>query len=597
MTKLPIRRVLLAVFALCVIAPRSLPQQAGSASIEGIVAKLGTNDPIPGAVVELSKPGGTTNAPSEIQKVTTGDDGKFAFRNLQPGEYRLVATRAGGTYNPGKYGQRDPQSPGTPLTLSTAQRMTAVRLEMAATGAISGHVYDRNGEPVPYARVLAMQDWYHEGNRLLDFVQAVQTNDRGEYRLFWLPPGRYYVAARPEDTQSSSTTTFVNTPDRPASYFEEVTMAPPLTRSIVDNEVVLETYRLTFYGGQTDPLKAPSLEVRPGITTPGIDIPLAAGTMRARKIQGTVINGATGQPAPGAYVSALPRLFMSSRIAPNATADANGKFTIGGLTSEAYNLHFRTAAGTGTGTLFGFLGIDAGTADLENLSLVAKPGVPITGKVSFDGRPASDNDPDLPRLQIAIVQDPGINGVPTPPPATVAGNGSFTVQNVGPVGWDFEIYVNGALPPSTYVKSIKLGTQDVLNAKYYPEAGESQRGGLHVDGPVNQPLEIVLGIGTGTIEGTALDDKQQPAPYRTVVLLPDVPLRHRFDLHLVTTSDTFGKFRLQNITPGSYKLFAFDRIDNGAWEDATVMQGFEGGGYPIRIQENGKESVELRIVR
>jgi hypothetical protein len=46
---------------------------------------------------------------------------------------------------------------------------------------------------VAYARVLAMQDWYHEGNRLLDFVQTVQTNDRGEYRLFWLPPGDYRV--------------------------------------------------------------------------------------------------------------------------------------------------------------------------------------------------------------------------------------------------------------------------------------------------------------------------------------------------------------------------------------------------------------------
>ncbi len=49
-----------------------------------------------------------------------------------------------------------------------------------------------------------MQDWYHEGNRLLNFIQAVQTNDLGEYRLFWLPPGRYYVAARPEDSQNAT---------------------------------------------------------------------------------------------------------------------------------------------------------------------------------------------------------------------------------------------------------------------------------------------------------------------------------------------------------------------------------------------------------
>jgi hypothetical protein len=574
------------------LTPAFVSLQTGSASIEGIVVNLGTNDPISGVIVELSKPSATPGTPPDAVTVTTGDDGKFVFRSLVPGEYRLVAVKPGGTYNPARYGQRNPRSPGTPLTLSSAQTMKDVRLEMAATGAITGRIYDRSGEPVAYARVLAMQDWYHEGNRLLNFVQAVHTNDRGEFRLFWLPPGRYYVGVRPEDPQVAGTTTFVNTPDRPGQYFEEVSSMPPLSRTIVDNEVVLETYELTFYGGQTNPLRAQPIDVRPGTTVPGIDIPLAGGTVRARKIQGTVINGATGQPAAGAYISALPRIFMANRVAPNATADANGRFTIRGLTSEGYNLHFRT----GTGNLFGFQAIDSGTGDVENITLVAKPGVPIKGKISFDGRPPTDNDPDLPRLQVRIVQDPGIAGVPTPPPATPAGDGSFTVQNVGPLGWDFEIYVQGNRPPGTYVKSIKLGTQDILNTKFYPEVGDSQRGGLHVDGPTDQLLEIVLGLGTGTIEGVAVDAKQQIAPYRTVVLLPDVPLRHRFDLHRTTTTDTTGKFRLPNVTPGAYKIFVFDNIPAGAWEDSFLMQGYEGGGRSLRIQENGKENLELRVI-
>ena len=577
------------------LSPSLLSIQMGSASIEGVVVVLGTNDPISGAVVELSKTSNTTGTPIwEAVKVTTGDDGKFAFRSLAPGEYRLVAVKPGGTYNPARYGQRTPRSTGTPLVLSSAQVMKDVRLEMAATGAITGRIYDRSGEPVAYARVLAMQDWYHEGNRLLSFVQAVQTNDRGEFRLFWLPPGKYYVGVRPEDPQIAATTTFVNTPDFSGQYFEEVSSIAPLSRTIVDNEVVLETYELTFYGGGTNPLRAQPIDVRPGTTVPGIDIPLAGGTVRARKIQGTVINGATGQPAPGAYISALPKIFMASRVAPNTTADANGKFTIRSLTSEGYNLHFRT--GTGPGSLFGFQAIDAGTDDIENISLVAKPGVPIKGRVSFDGRPPTDNDPDLPRLRIALVQDPGIAGVPSPPQATPAGDGSFTVQNVGPLGWDFEIYVQGIRPPGTYVKSIKMGTQDILNAKFYPEVGDSQRGGLHVDGPVDQLLEIVLGLGTGTIEGVALDAKQQIVPYRTVVLLPDVPLRHRFDLHRTTTTDTSGRFRLPNVTPGSYKIFAFDNIPPGAWEDATMMLGYEGGGRSIRVQENSKDNLELRVI-
>src|SRR5688572_21603890 len=254
------RRILIsAVLIIAGLPLATRSAQLGSGSVEGLVVKLGSSDPVPGAVVELSfrPPGSPLQVAPQVQTIVTGDDGKFAFRNLPATEYRLVATRPGGTYNPAQYGQRDPRSQGTPLSLTEGEALKDVRLEMAVTSAITGRVFDRNGEPVPYARVLAMQHWYHEGNRLLDFVQVVHTNDRGEYRLFWLPPGRYYVAARPEALPViAGATTFVNTPDRIALYHEEVSTIPPIDRTIQDNEVVAETYELTFYGGETNPLRA-----------------------------------------------------------------------------------------------------------------------------------------------------------------------------------------------------------------------------------------------------------------------------------------------------------------------------------------------------
>ena len=38
-----------------------------------------------------------------------------------------------------------------------------------------------------------------DGQRRLYTLNAVQTNDQGEFSLFWLPPGEYYVSAVPED--------------------------------------------------------------------------------------------------------------------------------------------------------------------------------------------------------------------------------------------------------------------------------------------------------------------------------------------------------------------------------------------------------------
>ena len=80
------------------------------------------------------------------------------------------------------------------------------------------------------------------------------------------------------------------------------------------------------------------------------------------------------------------------------------------------------------------------------------------------------------------------------------------------------------------------------------------------------------------------------------MLLPDVPLRHRFDLYRVTTTDTSGRFRLQNVTPGAYKIFAWDQIESGAWEDVSVMQLYEGGGQTLRVQENSQQTMELKVI-
>src|SRR5213076_2520620 len=57
------------------------------------------------------------------------------------------------------------------------------------------------GEPLEKAQVMAMRSVYKNGRRTLTIVQAVESDDRGEYRLFWLAPGRYYVGARPDIPQ------------------------------------------------------------------------------------------------------------------------------------------------------------------------------------------------------------------------------------------------------------------------------------------------------------------------------------------------------------------------------------------------------------
>src|SRR5204863_188047 len=68
-------------------------------------------------------------------------------------------------------------------------------------GTISGRVFDRDGEPLANVTVEALKYSYQEGQRVLNGVQTARTNDLGEYRLFWLQPGQYFVSATPPEGQ------------------------------------------------------------------------------------------------------------------------------------------------------------------------------------------------------------------------------------------------------------------------------------------------------------------------------------------------------------------------------------------------------------
>src|SRR5262245_10364556 len=170
------------------------PQQSqqSTGSIEGSIVKFGTTDPIPRARV-LLRPSNNQNA----QAITADDGGRFAFRDLAPGQYRISVTRDG--YVASEYGQRSPTGSGVPITLSAQQQFKDARIALTPAGTISGRVLNRYGEPAGNANVQALRYTYQDGKRILTPVQTIRTNDLGEYRLFWMTPGQYIVSAQGVD--------------------------------------------------------------------------------------------------------------------------------------------------------------------------------------------------------------------------------------------------------------------------------------------------------------------------------------------------------------------------------------------------------------
>ena len=587
--------------------PLPVPQSTAPATVEGVVVKFGTREPIAGARVQLdlqvdplrdSQPPPGSPPPVIPPPVhiaaTTGVDGKFVLDNVTPGEYRLYAFRNGSGYVPGEYGQRSPTGRGISFELKAGQKIADVQLALTPTGTIAGRAYDRDGEPAGHAVVQALRPVYRDGNRSLTIVQAVLTNDRGEYRLFWLPPGQYYVSAKAglgatSPARPSGREPFgamfspvrITEPARVVT-FEEASSPVVLSRTLATGEVVEELQVPVYYPGTTDAAGATRIDLRSGGSADGIDISVAAGSIRTHRVRGIVT--ANGQSVAGAQVLAIPHTSDPSIVIASDRSNPDGTFEISGVVPGSY---FVFADNRG---MTGGVAIQVGDANVDNVAIAVTSGFRLSGRIIVDGRSRTGGDPNVANLRVTLRRDPDILGMPSagpsfsPPPAA---DGSFVLEGVA--SGDFRVTLgrpgpSPSLPQDAYIKSMRMGTADVLE------------NGLHLSSQPRDPLEIVIGANGGSITGMVVNTRREPVPGIAVVVVPDLPDRSKSDRYKRVSSDGSGRFRVQDLAPGDYTLFAWEDIEEGAWHDPDVIRAYEGRGTSVRIREGSDESVQLTAI-
>ncbi len=132
----------------------------------------------------------------------TDSAGRFRVENLPPGKYTINAAR--GDYFDAKGAD----------TVVGSGKTADVALSMIPGATISGRVLNPAGRPMPNATVTAYSLSYQNGLPVLDPNDAATSDDRGDYRIFWLPPGEYYVGATPRSTLPARTSSNVVTLSR-----------------------------------------------------------------------------------------------------------------------------------------------------------------------------------------------------------------------------------------------------------------------------------------------------------------------------------------------------------------------------------------------
>jgi protocatechuate 3,4-dioxygenase beta subunit len=555
-----------------------------AATVQGSVSKLGTNEPVPKVSMELR----SMDSDTVQYSATTTDEGKFSFRSVRPGKYRVRASRQG--YVRVEYGQRKSNGRGTPIDIAAGQSMPDLHVTMTPTAAIAGRIYDDKGQPIVKATVQAMKVGYANGKRSLTVMQTALANDLGEYRLFWLPPGQYYLSAVMPDWNISGDNVTLNagaagsTSSVQGSRFSAPVVDPvALSGFPPGSPVQAARYLPVFYPNTTDEDAATAIDAGPAAILTGMDIQLIP--VRTRRVRGVVIDGDTGKPP-----TAVPQ--PAQLIAfPRTTGSGPSPFV--NPTTGAFELQIMqapTVVSGLSGLKSGRISLPYGETDIDNLQVVVTSGFRITGQIAIEG-PA--NVP-MSALRVTVRAEPQGLFTATPPPESgVPDNrGAFTLQNV--IAGTYRLNINPVLATNSptvpsipaalqtaYVKSIQYGDTDVLN------------GPLHIEGTPNLALSIVIGTNAAPVTGLVFNERQEPLSDVTVVLVPSN--RTRQDLFRSAMTDSAGKFKLDRVPPGDYKAFALDDVENGAWFDEQFLRRIEQRGVPFHMGDSPPPELRLFV--
>jgi Carboxypeptidase regulatory-like domain len=535
-------------FAQAPTARKNTKEKQETCRVSGMVVRLADGIPLKGAAVRLE------NAEDHEHTIAskTTDDGRFELRNVPSGRYKLVVSRNG--YVETEYGQKKPSDPGAAFTLSPGQTKTDLIFKLIPAAVIAGRVFNEDGEPVPNASVTASREAYQEGRKTMTPFTQVTTDDLGAFRLFGLPPGRYFVSAMERQWGNV-------VGDKEFSGSSGQTASE-------------QGYAKTYYPGTSEIARASAINVKVGDEVPGTDIPLKQ--VLVHRIRGRVLNQITQNPGQAMEVLLIARAKKQDWDFGGQTEvkKADGSFEVSNVVPGPYTLIAFWYDQSEGKARFGSQRIDVGESDVEGVSVVVGAGVTIQGRVVWDGNPSLERN-EL-TIHAALVDTAVLPGGR----ALVEAN-QFTLKDL--IDGDARVQVLGA-SKDCYVKQITFGQIFVKDDVISVSKGN------------NPALEITLSSRGAQVQGAVVDKDGLPAPGVWVVAVPDVARRTTERLFKSQTTDQYGKFDLHGLAPGTYKLFAWDGAESNAWEDEDFLKPFEDQGTKIEVRDEDALTANLTVI-
>lgn len=345
---------------------------------------------------------------SLVYVATTGADGEFRIDDVEPGQYRAEADRAGYVRSP--FGGGPAMMGGIPLTIAADRALSDLDFVLMPQSLVTGRVVDEDGDPLENVRVNVVQEMRINGQpHLAGQRRGAVTDDRGEFRIWGVAPGSYLLSASAEER----------------------------TRHVRGRLILQgrsETCPTTFYPDVTDPAEAQWVNVAMGAEMGGFELRMKP--VAAYRVSGRVELPAGAEPH-SVSVHIHPKM-RSGVFATGGGSHGSAEFEFDGVLPGAYIVHANCAIECRS--LQAWAEVEVVDRDLAGVTVRFAAGWTIPGHVRGSGR--------LGGTHISLSPLGGGPG----PHATTTADGAFTLDNVTAGRYRVSIFQHER---DAYVKTVR----------------------------------------------------------------------------------------------------------------------------------------------
>ena len=468
---------------------------------------------------------------------------------MAPGDYRVVAQRTGFSAHPILTDESGHAI--SALSLASGQVVTGSQLWFTPDASISGKVLGPDGEPLANAEVVLIARKWQRGKRVYVEADNANTGDGGIFHFSAVPAGRYWVyAGRPRQG--------------------------PLAFTILDGPNSTETRIAGRYYPNASQLDAAApIEIAAGGEISGIDFKLPVAPLFH---------------ITGAYSGKGSTITLAERYGDQvltwsehgAVFGKDGRFETTGV---AGNYFLFSSESTQHDQFTGAkVPVTVATHDVADIV------VPPVARFELRGRIRSDGDPPDGKLPVRIFCDGGEADAYTSAQrqAEPQTDGTFSIADLTPDRYTIRIAnVDTGKEGGYYLKSVRVGGVEAVG------------GAIDLSQGAVENVELVLSAVVGGMEGTVIPAEEEAGGEPADVTLVAISLKTNFgDAAPVTAYlDPAGHFRVTDLQPGTYRIFAVPAYDSGLWQNPEFLGQIADRGVTVNITEGAATKVQVHALR